>query len=59
MDIPLHKARLNESNALLGWMIYYFVFWLLPMQVDRHHIYYPSSRFHEDHPKLLFDTHQP
>ena len=29
------KARVNESNALLGWMIYYFVFWLLPMQVDR------------------------
>ena len=28
------KARVNESNALLGWMIYYFVFWLLPMQVD-------------------------
>ena len=30
------KARVNESNALLGWMIYYFVFWLLPMQVDRY-----------------------
>ena len=28
------KARVNESNALLGWMIYYFVFWLLPMQVN-------------------------
>jgi len=27
-----YQARLNESNALLGWMIYYFVFWLLPMQ---------------------------
>merc|ERR1719367_487660 len=27
-----YQARVNESNALLGWMIYYFVFWLLPMQ---------------------------
>ena len=22
----------SESNAMLGWMIYYFVFWILPMQ---------------------------
>jgi len=30
LTVCLHEAR--ESNALLGWMIYYFVFWLLPMQ---------------------------
>ena len=38
------KARVNESNALLGWMIYYFVFWLLPMQVNIESIW-PLSWF--------------